>query len=171
MESLMLFSFLKTRKTKQNFHFQHTAHFTVQYCIVGALFWLRFQLILFSFYMDIDIFYFGLSRTTMDRLLLPAAAENMTRKWQNYDRIWRIIWTRKKMAVTLTFFLPELVFTKLILQILYWISEIVIHSHIFILDLPAGIDLWNLYYYILAGNWVVYSLFEILGKCRNAWKL
>jgi hypothetical protein len=105
----MLFSFLKTRKTKQNFHFQHTAHFTVQYCIVGALFWLRFQLILFSFYMDIDIFYFGLSRTTMDRLLLPAAAENMTRKWQNYDRIWRIIWTRKKMAVTLTFFLPELV--------------------------------------------------------------
>jgi hypothetical protein len=40
-------------------------------------------------------------------------------------------------------------------QILYWISEIVIHSPVFILDLPASIDLWNLHYYILAWNWVV----------------
>jgi hypothetical protein len=35
---------------------------------------------------------------------------------------------------------PELVFTKLTLQILYWISNIVIHGHVFILDLPAIID-------------------------------
>jgi hypothetical protein len=35
---------------------------------------------------------------------------------------------------------PEFVFTKLILQVLYWNSEIIIHSHIFILDLPASID-------------------------------
>jgi hypothetical protein len=57
---------------------------------------------------------------------------------------------------------PELEFTKLILQILYWISEIVIHSRIFMLDLTSSIDVWNLYYYILAGHWIVYSLFYCL---------
>jgi hypothetical protein len=62
----------------------------------------------------------------------------------------------------------ELVFTKLILEILYWISEIVIHSRVVILDLTASIDMGNLYYYIFAGNWVVYSLFYCLGKCRDA---
>jgi hypothetical protein len=56
---------------------------------------------------------------------------------------------------------PEWVFTKLILQILYWISEIVIHSRVYILDLPASIDL---YYYILVGNWVVYSI-----VCLTVW--
>jgi hypothetical protein len=35
---------------------------------------------------------------------------------------------------------PELVFTKLNFLILYWISEIVIHSRVFVLDLPASID-------------------------------
>jgi hypothetical protein len=35
---------------------------------------------------------------------------------------------------------PELVFTELILQILYWFYVIVIHSRIFILDLPINID-------------------------------
>jgi hypothetical protein len=35
---------------------------------------------------------------------------------------------------------PELEFTKLILQILYWISEIVIHSRVFMLDLTSSID-------------------------------
>jgi hypothetical protein len=36
--------------------------------------------------------------------------------------------------------LPELVFTKRILQILYWISEIVIHSRVFVLDLHVNIE-------------------------------
>jgi hypothetical protein len=54
---------------------------------------------------------------------------------------------------------PELVFVELILQIFYWFSEIVIHSGVFILDLPASTDLWNLYYYILAGNGVLGSLY------------
>jgi hypothetical protein len=36
---------------------------------------------------------------------------------------------------------PELVFTELILQYLYWICEIVIHSRVFVLDLPSNIDL------------------------------
>jgi hypothetical protein len=35
----------------------------------------------------------------------------------------------------------ELVFTKLILQLLHWVSEIGIHSRVFILDLPVNIDL------------------------------
>jgi hypothetical protein len=39
------------------------------------------------------------------------------------------------------FLIPELVFTELILQILYWIYEIAIHSRVFILDLPTYKDL------------------------------
>jgi hypothetical protein len=35
----------------------------------------------------------------------------------------------------------ELVFTELILLILYWIDEIAIHSRAFILDLPTNIVL------------------------------
>jgi hypothetical protein len=37
-------------------------------------------------------------------------------------------------------------FTEQILQILYWMNEIAIHSRVFILDLPWSIDLWNLQY-------------------------
>jgi hypothetical protein len=37
--------------------------------------------------------------------------------------------------------------------------------------LPTNIDLWNLYYFILVGNWVVSSLFDSIGKCGDAWKL
>jgi hypothetical protein len=65
---------------------------------------------------------------------------------------------------------PEWVFTKLILQILYWISDIVIYSRVFISDLPASIDLQNLYYYILAGNWVVIvclTVWEFAGMPEN----
>jgi hypothetical protein len=65
---------------------------------------------------------------------------------------------------------PELVFTKLILQILYWISEIFIHSRVFILDLPVNIGLWNIYCYILAGNWVVYRLFDCLRIMQECLK-
>jgi hypothetical protein len=54
----------------------------------------------------------------------------------------------------------ELVFTELILQILYGIYEIAIHSRIFLMDLPTNIDLWNLHYFFLAGNWVVSRLFD-----------
>jgi hypothetical protein len=60
-----------------------------------------------------------------------------------------------------TFWLPELVFTKLILLILYWIHEIVIHRHDFILDLPTSIVLLNLFYFFSAVIWVVYSLFTV----------
>jgi hypothetical protein len=52
---------------------------------------------------------------------------------------------------------PKLVLTELILQILYWIYEFAIHSHVFMLDLPTG-------------NWVLYSLFHCLWNCGNAWK-
>jgi hypothetical protein len=52
---------------------------------------------------------------------------------------------------------PELVFTEIILQILYCIYEIAIHSRIFILDLPTNIELGNLYYLFLAENWAVSS--------------
>jgi hypothetical protein len=45
---------------------------------------------------------------------------------------------------------PELVFTELVLQILYWIYEIAIHSGIFILEIPTNIDLGNLYYFFLS---------------------
>jgi hypothetical protein len=38
-------------------------------------------------------------------------------------------------------FTPELVFTELILKILYWIYKIAIHSHICIVDLPTNIKL------------------------------
>jgi hypothetical protein len=38
-------------------------------------------------------------------------------------------------------FTPELVFTELILQTLYWICAIAIHSRVFVLDLPTNIDL------------------------------
>jgi hypothetical protein len=49
-----------------------------------------------------------------------------------------------------------LVFTELILQILYWIYEIGTRSHVFILlDLHATIVLWNIYYLFLMGNLVV----------------
>jgi hypothetical protein len=36
---------------------------------------------------------------------------------------------------------PELVFTELILRILFWIYEIAIHSRALILDLPSNIVL------------------------------
>jgi hypothetical protein len=48
--------------------------------------------------------------------------------------------------------ITELVFTVLFLKILYWIYEVVIHSRIFILDLPANIDFWNLYKSILVAE-------------------
>jgi hypothetical protein len=44
---------------------------------------------------------------------------------------------------------PELVFTKLILQVLYRIYEIAIHSRIFMLYLPTKIDLRNYYLLII----------------------
>jgi hypothetical protein len=47
------------------------------------------------------------------------------------------------------FLSEELVFTELILQILYWIYEIAIHSRVFILDLPHNIDLINPYVQII----------------------
>jgi hypothetical protein len=37
--------------------------------------------------------------------------------------------------------ITELVFTELILQILYWIDKIAIQSRPFILDLPTNVDL------------------------------
>jgi hypothetical protein len=46
----------------------------------------------------------------------------------------------------------ELEFTVVYLQILVWIYVNAIHSHVFILDLPANIDFWNLYNSILAGE-------------------
>jgi hypothetical protein len=61
-----------------------------------------------------------------------------------------------------TSYYTELVFTELILQVLFWICEIAIHSYVLILDLSPNINLWNQYYFFLAGNWVVStgSLFE-----------
>jgi hypothetical protein len=44
-------------------------------------------------------------------------------------------------------------------------------SCIFILDLPTNIDMWTLYYFFLAGNWVVSSFFDCLGKGGKTWKL
>jgi hypothetical protein len=73
---------------------------------------------------------------------------------------------KKILSVT-----PELVFTDLILQILYWIYKIAFHSYIFMLELPTNIELWNLYYLFVAGKWVVSSLFDCFGKCGNAWIL
>jgi hypothetical protein len=72
---------------------------------------------------------------------------------------------------SLQHFIPELVFTVLTLQILYRLYEIDIHGHLFILDLPTSIDLWNLQDLILAGNWVLSSLFGCWGKCGNAYNL
>jgi hypothetical protein len=46
-----------------------------------------------------------------------------------------------------------------------------LHSRVFILDLPTNIDLWNLYYFFLAWNWAVSSLYDFWRKCGNAWKL
>jgi hypothetical protein len=47
---------------------------------------------------------------------------------------------------------PELVFTELILQILYWIYEIAIHSRVFQLDLPTTIVLGNPILVIFGGE-------------------
>jgi hypothetical protein len=47
---------------------------------------------------------------------------------------------------------PELVFTELILQILYWIYAIAIHSHVLTFDLPTNIDLRNLCLFIFTRN-------------------
>jgi hypothetical protein len=43
---------------------------------------------------------------------------------------------------------PELTFTELILQSLYWIYAIAIHNRIFILDLPTNKDLCKLLLFI-----------------------
>jgi hypothetical protein len=46
-----------------------------------------------------------------------------------------------KKGLNVTLIKPELVFTKLTLQILEWIYVIAIHSCVFILDLETNIDL------------------------------
>jgi hypothetical protein len=52
-----------------------------------------------------------------------------------------------------------------------WINKIVIDSRVLIVDLPTNIVSGNLYHFFLAGNEIVSSLFDCLGKCGNAWKL
>jgi hypothetical protein len=59
--------------------------------------------------------------------------------------------------------LLALVFTELIMLILYWIYDIAIPSRVIILDLPTNMD-----YFFLAGHWVASGLFVYLENCGNA---
>jgi hypothetical protein len=65
----------------------------------------------------------------------------------------------------------ELVFTKLIWQILYWIYEIAIHSRIFILDLPIEmwnyIETWNLFWREIGSFLVCLTVEKNLGAPQN----
>jgi hypothetical protein len=57
-----------------------------------------------------------------------------------------------KTKICSKFLTTEFEFTVVCLQILVWIYVNAIHSRVFILDLPANIDLGNLYDSILAGK-------------------
>jgi hypothetical protein len=69
--------------------------------------------------------------------------------------LWR--WWDHSTGTAALYLSPELLFTELILHILYWIYEIDIHSCIFLLVLPNNIDFLNLYYFFFlgGGNWVI----------------
>jgi hypothetical protein len=72
------------------------------------------------------------------------------------------LWILPQCSIPHSSLLPELIFTEIIFQILYCLYEIAIHSHFFVFDLPTHINLWNLYYFFLAWNWVVSGLFDCL---------
>jgi hypothetical protein len=62
--------------------------------------------------------------------------------------------------------IPELVFNELILHNLYWIYEIAVHSHVFLLDLPTNnVEVCEIY---IISFWWGMGLFLV---CFTVWNL
>jgi hypothetical protein len=67
----------------------------------------------------------------------------------------------------------ELVFTELILQILYWIYEMLfIVASLYWIYLPTNIDLWStgIYYFFWRGIGLFLVGLTVVEKCGKAWR-